>query len=272
MAVAGRLLSAHAYLACAPFCRLYASGEYVVLSFAPTSPSDTSVVPSATNEKCVASCCVGPAGLAFPLGFPWSDLALPKQSASSGSSWVGKTDALVSLVLPPYGTRPTVSMCEWGVHVLCRWASGPNSLSSSGMFSGWASWCPSSRRGFVGPARVGDARGVGRRRGHGRDGRAPLVRGALHVEALRGLLGHGRADGGMVRVVAVEEGMAVRVHLRDGHATPHGRLLHVRDGRGERGADNLGAARRALICGDGRGDQAGADCRVMEDLRETTLA
>ena len=73
------------------------------------------------------------------------------------------------------------------------------------------------------------------------------------MEALRGLLGHGRADGGMVRVVAVEEGMAVRVHLRDGHATPHGRLLHVRDGRGERGADNLGAARRALICGDGRG-------------------
>ena len=144
LAVAGRLLSAHAYLACAPFCRLYASGEYVVLSFAPTSPSDTSVVPSATNEKCVASCCVGPAGLAFPLGFPWSDLALPKQSASSGSSWVGKTDALVSLVLPPYGTRPTVSMCECGVHVLCRRASGSNSLSSSGMFSGWASWCPSS--------------------------------------------------------------------------------------------------------------------------------
>mmetsp|Transcript_2961 Transcript_2961/g.12129 ORF Transcript_2961/g.12129 Transcript_2961/m.12129 type:complete len:228 (+) Transcript_2961:777-1460(+) len=140
LAVAGRLLSAHAYLARAPFCRLYASGEYRVFSstrFAPSS--STSVVPSATNEKCVASCWVGPAGLAFPLGF-----ALPKQSASSGSSGVGKTDALVSLVLPPYGTRPTVSMCECGVHVLCRRASGSNSLSSSGTFSGWRSWCPSS--------------------------------------------------------------------------------------------------------------------------------
>mmetsp|Transcript_13585 Transcript_13585/g.53594 ORF Transcript_13585/g.53594 Transcript_13585/m.53594 type:complete len:239 (+) Transcript_13585:759-1475(+) len=151
LAVAGRLLSAHAYLACAPFCRLYASpGECVVsspfvVSVDPSEDPFVRVVPSATKEKCVASCWVGPAGLPFPMGLPCRDLALPKQSASSGSSCVGKTDALVSLVaLPPYGTRPTVSMCECGVHVLCRRASGSDSLSSSGTFSGWWSWCPSS--------------------------------------------------------------------------------------------------------------------------------
>ena len=89
------------------------------------------------------------------------------------------------------------------------------------------------------------------------------------MEALRGLLGHGRADGGMVRV-AVEEGMAVRVHLRMGMRRPTAACSMCEMGEGS--AERITrAARRALICGDGRGG-SGANCRVMEDSRETTLA
>jgi len=96
-AEAGRLCpGSHSYLTCAAFWRLYVSA-----SMPSSLPGSSDSVPSATKEKCVASCCVGPAGLPLPDGFPCNDLGLPKQSASSGSSAVGKMDALVSLVLPP---------------------------------------------------------------------------------------------------------------------------------------------------------------------------
>jgi hypothetical protein len=127
-------------------------------------------------------------------------------------------------------------------------------------------------RGFVGSSRVGDARGVGGCRGHGRDGGAPFVLGALHVEGLRGLLLHRRADCWIVPVVAVEEGMAVGVHLRDGRATADRGLLHVRHGRGERGADDVGAAGRALVCWGWTGRDGfrgrGGNCQLSAVARE----